>query len=51
MVPRGEVGILIATIGRNQNVFGEDIFGMLVAMSLITSLLAPPILRPLVARH
>ncbi len=51
MVPRGEVGILIATIGRNQNVFGEDIFGMLVAMSLITSLLAPPILRPLLARH
>lgn len=50
MIPRGEVGILIATIGRTQGVFGEDVFGMLVAMSLVTSLVVPPILRPLVAR-
>ena len=47
MVPRGEVGILIATIGRTQNVFGEEVFGMLIAMSLVTSLVVPPLLRPL----
>jgi Kef-type K+ transport system membrane component KefB len=47
MVPRGEVGILIATIGRTQNVFGEEVFGILIAMSLVTSLVVPPLLRPL----
>jgi Kef-type K+ transport system membrane component KefB len=47
MVPRGEVGILIATIGRTQNVFGEEVFGILIAMSLVTSLIVPPLLRPL----
>lgn len=51
MVPRGEVGILIATMGRSQGIFGEEVFGMLVAMSLITSLVVPPVLRPLVAHR
>lgn len=50
MVPRGEVGILIATIGRTQNVFGEEVFGILIAMSLVTSLVVPPLLRPLFGR-
>jgi Kef-type K+ transport system membrane component KefB len=50
MVPRGEVGILIATIGLETGVFGEDIFGVLVGMSLLTSILAPPALRVLLAK-
>jgi hypothetical protein len=37
-VPHGRVCILVATIGRTQNVFNDKVFGMLVAMSLITGL-------------
>lgn len=51
MIPRGEVGILIATIGRTQQIFGEDVFGILITMSLVTSLIVPPLLRPLFAHE
>jgi Kef-type K+ transport system membrane component KefB len=45
MVPRGEVGLIIAGIGRGQGVIPDPIFSALIIMSMVTTLLAPPVLK------
>ena len=45
MLPRGEVGLIFASIGLANHVLGEDQYGALVAVVLVTTLLAPPLLR------
>ena len=50
MVPRGEVGIIIAGLGFQFRVIGKDIYSLLVGMSLVTSIVAAPILKMLVKR-
>jgi Kef-type K+ transport system membrane component KefB len=51
MVPRGEVGIIVAGIARAEDVIGDELFAVIVAMSVITTLIVPPVLRALVARR
>jgi Kef-type K+ transport system membrane component KefB len=51
MVPRGEVGIIVAGIGRTLGVIDDELFGVIVAMSVVTTLLVPPVLRALVRRE
>ena len=51
MVPRGEVGIIIAGLGFQFKVIGKDIYSLLVGMSLITSVVAAPILKMLVKQE
>ncbi len=51
MVPRGEVGIIVASLGKQAGVFNETIYALLIAMSLITSIIAPPILKILLKRE
>jgi Kef-type K+ transport system membrane component KefB len=45
MVPRGEVGLIVAGIGRAQGVIPDAIFSALIVMSIATTLLAPPALK------
>lgn len=45
MVPRGEVGIIVAQIGRNMNVLSDAIYGVVVFMSLATTIIAPALLK------
>ena len=45
MVPRGEVGIIIAGIGTSAGVIEEQLFAVIVGMSVVTTLLVPPLLR------
>jgi Kef-type K+ transport system membrane component KefB len=45
MVPRGEVGIVIAGIGLAEGAVSEQFFAVVVGMSVLTTLLAPPVLR------
>lgn len=45
MVPRGEVGIIVASLGRHANVFNDQIYALIIAMSLLTSIITPPILK------
>ena len=45
MVPRGEVGIIIAGIGTSAGVIEEQLFAVIVGMSVLTTLLVPPLLR------
>jgi Kef-type K+ transport system membrane component KefB len=44
MVPRGEVGMVVAQIGLGLGVIPKQIYGDVVLMSVITTLLAPPLL-------
>ena len=44
MVPRGEVGILVATLGLGLGIIEESLYGVVVAMSIVTTLIAPPAL-------
>jgi len=47
MVPRGEVGIIIAGIGAAEGVIDGELFAAIVGMSLLTTVMAPPLLRRL----
>jgi Kef-type K+ transport system membrane component KefB len=50
MIPRGEVAMIVALIGLNQNLIPQDVYATLVLMSLITTIVAPLMLRNLVFR-
>ncbi len=41
MLPRGEVALIIAGVGVSAGVIGQDIYGVAVTMTLITTLIAP----------
>jgi Kef-type K+ transport system membrane component KefB len=49
MVPRGEVGIIVASLGLKAGVINDAVYALLIAMSLLTSVIAPPILGKLLA--
>jgi Kef-type K+ transport system membrane component KefB len=44
MVPRGEVGMVVAQIGLGLGVIPKAIYGDVVMMSILTTLIAPPLL-------
>jgi Kef-type K+ transport system membrane component KefB len=45
MIPRGEVGMVVAQIGLRMGVMAENVYGIIVFMSLATTLVAPPLLK------
>jgi Kef-type K+ transport system membrane component KefB len=47
MVPRGEVGIIVASIGLGLATISDEIYSVVIIMVLITTLLAPPALKAL----
>lgn len=49
MVPRGEVGIIVAQIGLGLAVIGPELFGVVLFMAVATTLIAPPFLKLLYA--
>jgi Kef-type K+ transport system membrane component KefB len=50
MIPRGEVGLIFAGIGRGVGVFDDSLFSAMVIMVIITTLVTPPILKLTLAR-
>jgi Kef-type K+ transport system membrane component KefB len=42
MVPRGEVGIIIASLGQQAGVLSGSTYAIIIAMSLLTAIVAPP---------
>ena len=44
MMPRGEVGIIVASIGSNMAAISEELYAVVVIMSVLTTLVTPPIL-------
>ena len=55
MIPRGEVGLIIAGAGLAAGAVSEDLFGVAVIVSIISTLVVPPILkyltRPVASRQ
>jgi Kef-type K+ transport system membrane component KefB len=49
MVPRGEVGIIVAQIGLSLAVIGAELYGVVLFMAVATTLIAPPFLKTLYA--
>ena len=45
MVPRGEVGLIFAAIGLSNGVLGDDQYGALLIVVLLTTVITPPLLR------
>ena len=50
MLPRGEVALIIAGIGLSKNLIEQDLFGVSIFMTVVTTLIAPILLVPLFAR-
>jgi len=46
MLPRGEVALIIAGIGLTSGVIGQDIFGVVIVMTVVTTVVAPVFLIP-----
>jgi len=51
MMPRGEVGVVIASLGLAAGVFSPRTYALIVAMSLLTSIITPPLLSALFKRE
>ena len=47
MMPRGEVALIIAGIGLSEGIIGQNLFGVSIMMTVITTLIAPLVLVPL----
>ena len=45
MVPRGEVGMVVAQIGLGLGVIGQEIYAVAVFMAVMTTIIAPPMLK------
>lgn len=45
MVSRGEVGLIVATVGLQENLLNPDLYSSIVGMVLVTTLITPPLLR------
>jgi Kef-type K+ transport system membrane component KefB len=44
MLPRGEVALIVAGIGLSTHCIEQDLFGVAILMTMLTTLLAPPLL-------
>jgi len=51
MVPRGEVGLIFADIGRRAGILSEEMFGAVLLMVMATTFVAPPALKALFERE
>jgi Kef-type K+ transport system membrane component KefB len=51
MVPRGEVGLIFATIGKTLGVISDEVFSIIVIMVILTTLLSPPMLAMLLKKQ
>ena len=49
MAPRGEVGLIVASLGLSLGAIPPPVFNVVVIMSILTTLVVPPVLRVLYA--
>jgi Kef-type K+ transport system membrane component KefB len=45
MIPRGEVGIVVAQIGLGMAAVGDAVYGVVLVMAIATTLIAPPLIK------
>jgi Kef-type K+ transport system membrane component KefB len=51
MIPRGEVGLIFAQKGLHEGVFDAGMFGGVTLMVMVTTMIAPPLLKYLASDH
>lgn len=51
MVPRGEVGFIVASIGTSIGAIPQDMFSVVIIMSVLTTLVVPPVLKLLYGKE
>jgi Kef-type K+ transport system membrane component KefB len=51
MVPRGEVGLIFAVIGKGLGVVTDSVYSVIVIMVILTTLVTPPILTALIKKQ
>ena len=51
MLPRGEVGLVFASIGRVIGVITDELFSAIILMIIVTTFVAPPWLKLRYAKH
>lgn len=51
MVPRGEVALIVAMVGLNSGIVSQAAYAIVVFMTAVTTILAPPALRYLLRQH
>jgi Kef-type K+ transport system membrane component KefB len=51
MMPRGEVALIVALAGLNAGIVTETTYSIVVIMTAVTTILAPPLLRVLFRRE
>ena len=51
MVPRGEVGLIFATIGKEAGAISEQVFSIIIVVVILTTLLTPPILTYILSKN
>jgi Kef-type K+ transport system membrane component KefB len=44
MIPRGEVGMVVAQIGLVKGAISQEVYGVAVFMAVMTTIVSPPIL-------
>ena len=47
MMPRGEVALIMAGVGISKGVIGQDLYGVAILMTIVTTAVAPPVLAVL----
>ncbi|MGB2769757.1 MAG: cation:proton antiporter, partial [Candidatus Zixiibacteriota bacterium] len=50
MVPRGEVGMIVASIGLGMGVISTDLYSIVIFMVIATTILTPPVLAVMISR-
>ncbi len=45
MLPRGEVGLVFASIGRTIGVISDELFAAIILMVIVTTFIAPPLIK------
>jgi Kef-type K+ transport system membrane component KefB len=50
MVPRGEVGMIVASIGLGMGVISTDLYSIVIFMVIATTLMTPPVLARMVSK-
>ena len=51
MIPRGEVGLVFAEVGKSSNIFNQDVYAALTLVVAITTLIAPIALKYLYKKY
>jgi Na+:H+ antiporter len=50
MIPRGEVSLIVASLALSLGVFDTDLYGAVVALTVITAVITAPLLAPMINR-